>query len=166
MSERVREGRAAVSGVAVALLVLAGCGGASGGGENAAVGDPPGGPSVTVAFATAAPAGDFTPATSATLADTESLYVVADWRDVPAGQTVRVLIASPDGTSYFDQLLPLEDGTVGLSSVVTSAEARRMVVRLPVWGTDIETYHRVGAWTATVSLQGADLAGAAQVELQ
>jgi hypothetical protein len=193
VANRVRRGEAALFAVAALVVVMAGCGGtgpAAAGTfrDPSSAGDPgtpsspaspsspvtpsdpsvpPSTPSVVVAFTDTVPTGTLEPVTHATIAQTESLYVVADWKDAPAGLTAIVVIVSPEGTAYLQQMVPLADGSSGLVSVTTLADGvRRVVAKLPVWGTTIESYQRTGIWNASVSLQGTEVSGTAQLDLQ
>jgi len=172
MARRMREGRAVAGGVlvAAAVAVLAGCGGAANDDPSAALRptDPgtPATPALVVAFADAVPAEAFTPVATANLDATPSLYVVADFTSLPTGQSALVTIMSPEGTAYLQQPVALSDGAVGLASVSQlQSGAVRLVFALPVWGSTIESYRRTGLWQASVSLQGSDLAGTAQLDL-
>lgn len=121
-------------------------------------------PSVTVAFAVAASDGSLQPATTASIAATQAMYVVAEWRDLPADATEELVLVSPSGSIYMSPSFPLVDGQgATVETLVTGAV--RATYRVGIWGTTIASYRRTGTWTATVDLVGGTATASATISL-
>lgn len=164
-------------GFAAAAALLLACGGevvADGTAEPVTPGTPgtvlvPGdaAPAVTIAFAAAAPAGSFDPLASASIQDTRILYVVADWKDLPAGAAERLDILMPGGALYASLELPIGETQRGdLQFQVLEDGTRRVTYLLQVWGTPIESYQITGPWSASVTLVGGTASASAGITLQ
>jgi len=161
-----------IGSVAAVALLLA-CGG-----DLAEVAGTPGGPgtvlepgdsspSVSLAFAAAVPAGAFEPLMVAALQETATLYVVADWKNVPAGAVERLDVVMPGGALYASLELPLAETERGdLRFEVLEDGTRRLTFLLPVWGTPIESYGITGTWSATATLVGGTATASASIELE
>lgn len=127
----------------------------------------PDGPAVAVAFADALPSAAFTPTADAAIASTARLYAVADWTGVTADQSERLDLVSPQGSSYYALEIPFAETSTSLVSVAVLADGtRRVVFELIVWGSTIESFAQVGAWTANVTLVNGTAAGSATVVLR
>jgi len=124
-------------------------------------------PSVTLAFAAAAPAGSFDPLASTTIQDTATLYVVADWKNLPAGAAERLDVLMPGGALYASLELPVGETTRGDVQFQLLADGtRRVTYLLQVWGTPIESYQITGPWSASVTLVGGTAGATASVVLE
>lgn len=125
-------------------------------------------PSVTVAFAATAPAGSFDPLTAATIFDTATLYVVADWKDLPAGAAAQRLdVLMPGGALYASLELPVaETGRGDVQFRTLEDGTRRVTYLLQVWGTPIESYQITGPWSVRVTLVGGSATASASVALE
>jgi hypothetical protein len=125
-------------------------------------------PSVTLAFAAAAPTGSFDPLASAVLHDTATLYVVADWKNLPAGAAAQRLdVLMPGGALYAGLELPVGETARGDVQFRTLEDGtRRVTYLLQVWGTPIESYQITGPWSARVTLVGGTASATAGVTLE
>lgn len=140
-------------------------GGGSGGGKDPVVVPPS--PSVVLAFAAAAPAGAFEPIVSATIMDTATLYVVADWKNAPSGAAERLDVLMPGGALYASLELPIGETDRGdVQFQVLEDGTRRVTYLLQVWGTPIESYQMTGPWSARVTLVGGTATATAGVTLE
>jgi hypothetical protein len=128
---------------------------------------PAAGPALALGFAAELPAGAYAPASEAAIADTPSLWVVADWSGVTADQSERLVLFSPEGSVYYALEIPLADTDTSLVHVAALADGtRRAAFQLLVWGTTIQSYDDVGTWTAQATLTGGTVAGQATVVLR
>lgn len=127
----------------------------------------PAGPTLSVAFASTLPEGEFSPLEVALLDSTPSVYVVADWTGVADDQIERLTLTDPDGAVYHARNIALNAATTSLVRAWTLPDGtRRVTFKLLIRGTTIETYGQVGTWTAKVALVGGSLSGTAALELQ
>ena len=124
----------------------------------------PAAPSVSVAFAVAAPDGSLQLATTASLLATPAMYVVADWRDLPADAAEQLVLVAPSGSLYISPSFPLVDGQ-GATVETLSDGTVRATYRVAIWGTTIASYRRTGTWTATVNLVGGTATATATIAL-
>jgi len=174
-----RLSRCLPSGLAPALflaILVAACGPApdhiAAGGEAGTAVDssqtpPAAGPAVALGFAAELPAGDYTSAAEATIADTPSLWVVADWSGVTADQSEQLQLIAPDSTSYYEAEIPFADTNTSLVYSAALADGtRRVAFQLLIWGTTIESFDEVGSWTAKATLVGGSAGGQATVVLR
>ncbi|HYD43099.1 MAG TPA: hypothetical protein VEB43_19860 [Anaeromyxobacter sp.] len=124
-------------------------------------------PSVTLTFAALEPAGAVEGLASAAIDDTPTLYVVAEWKGVPAGAVERLVVAMPGGAVYASLELPVGETERGdVRFQVLEDGTRRLTFLLHVWGTPIESLRMTGAWTATATLVGGTATATASVTLE
>ena len=168
--------RAGLAPALVLASLVAACGSSadhlavgSDGGAVVDTGQPPpvAGPAVALGFATELPAGDYTPAAEAAIADTPSLWVVADWSGVTPDQSERLELVSPEGSVYYAQEIPFADTDTSLVHAAALPDGtRRAAFQLLIWGTTIESYADVGTWTARATLVGGSASAEASVVLR
>ncbi len=124
----------------------------------------PAAPSVAVTFAVAGQDGALEPATSASMLSTQAMYVVADWKNVPADAAEQLAVIAPSGSLYEAPTFPLVDGQ-GATVATLPDGTVRATYRIAIWGTTIASLHRTGTWTATVSLVGGTASASATIDL-
>lgn len=124
----------------------------------------PAAPSVSVTFAVAADDGALQPATSASLLATPTMFVVADWKDLPADAAEQLALIAPSGSVYASTSFALVDGQ-GAAVETLSDGTVRATYRVEIWGTSIAQYRRTGIWTATVSLVDGTANASATIDL-
>lgn len=127
--------------------------------------DAPAEPSVEVTFATATGDGTFQPVTSASIAATQAMYVVAEWTGVADTATEQLQLLTPKAQLFFATSFPLAPSESQPQVVVLADGTVRAIYRIGIWGTTIAQYRRTGTWTAHVQLEGSDVGAAATVEL-
>lgn len=124
----------------------------------------PASPSVSVRFAVAAQDGSLQPATTTSILATAAMYVVADWRDLPADAVEQLALIAPSGSLYLSPSFSLADGQ-GATLEALADGTVRATYRVGIWGTSIASYRRTGSWTATASLVGGTATAAATIDL-
>ncbi len=122
--------------------------------------------SVRLAFADSIPTGAFTPLTQAYIDSTPAVYVVADWTSVTTAQSEHQNLISPEGSLYYGTDISFADQSTSLvTSFALPDGTRRVVFKLLIWGTTIESYHDSGTWTANVNLVNGTVTGTTTIEL-
>jgi hypothetical protein len=124
-------------------------------------------PSVSLAFSAGVPGGAVEALSQASIDDTATLYVVADWKNIPANGAEQLDLYLPNGTLYASLELPIAATERGdLAFEVLGDGTRRLTFSLHVWGTPIESLRMAGTWTAVVSLVGGAATASAYVVLR